>query len=145
MLMARPPTVQNISMPHSKERFLAPGEQITLWVELELPEIVEPDIFQVSKGRVQPVSRRTLLCCRETYKSVAVHVWLWHQPVVAKAPAHCRQGASAYMWAWATTKSANDRLPQAVGELRTAYGRVAAKSSRPVLPKPRSFVSGLIR
>lgn len=36
-------------MPHSKERFLAPGEQITLWVELELPETVEHDIFQVSK------------------------------------------------------------------------------------------------
>lgn len=41
------PIVQNISVPHSKERFLAPGEQITLWVELELPDTIQYDIFQV--------------------------------------------------------------------------------------------------
>lgn len=70
---------KNISVPHSKERFLAPGEQITLWVELELPDAIQHDIFQ------------------------------------------------------------------AVGELRTVDGRTAAKSSRPVLPKPRSAITKLAR
>lgn len=36
-------------------------------------------------------------------------------------------------------------LEQAVGELRTVDGRTAAKSSRPVLPKPRSAITKLAR
>lgn len=36
-------------------------------------------------------------------------------------------------------------LPQAVGELRTVDGRAAARSSRLVVPKPRSAIVALVR
>ena len=39
--------LQNASVPHSKERFLPPGEQFTLWLELQLPDTSQYDIFQV--------------------------------------------------------------------------------------------------
>lgn len=39
--------LQNASVPHSKERFLPPGEQFTLWLELQLPDTSQSDFFQV--------------------------------------------------------------------------------------------------
>jgi hypothetical protein len=42
-------SVQNVSVPRSKERFLPPGEQITLWLELQLPDTSQYDIFQVQR------------------------------------------------------------------------------------------------
>lgn len=39
--------MQNISVPHSKERFLVPGEQTSLWVEMQMPDRIQYDVFQV--------------------------------------------------------------------------------------------------
>jgi hypothetical protein len=54
--------LQNASVPHSKERFLPPGEQFTLWLELQLPDTSQSDFFQVHchlRWDVCPPSRCT--------------------------------------------------------------------------------------
>jgi Putative adipose-regulatory protein (Seipin) len=109
--------LQNASVPHSKERFLPPGEQFTLWLELQLPDTSQYDIFQVQCPLLSDDCSKPL-CVR-------LNMEAWKRGRARMA--YCLH------------------FSQAVGELRSVDGRLAAKSSRPVLPKPRPAVVALAR